>query len=191
MKNGSEPYFRGLAQFIIIRCLILDVGLLSTFVAIFSIMGVKIVTKEIVNRKAKFEYHFLQVFEAGIVLTGTEVKALRLGMANLNDAYCLFDHGNLIVKSMFISEYDHGTIYNHDARRDRRLLLRKPELRKLERRVTEKGLTIVPYRIYFSDRGFAKLEVALAQGKKAFDKRDSIKERDNKRELDRLKKVKL
>lgn len=154
-------------------------------------MGVKIVTKEVLNRKAKFEYSFIQMFEAGLVLTGTEVKALRLGLANLNDAYCLFDNGNLTVKSMFIAEYDHGTIYNHDARRDRRLLLRKPELRKLERRVTEKGLTIVPYRLYFSERGFAKLEIALAQGKKAFDKRDAIKERDNKRDLDRLKKIKL
>ncbi len=154
-------------------------------------MGVKLVTKEIVNRKAKFEYSFIQMYEAGIVLTGTEVKALRQGLANLNDAYCLFDKGNLVVKSMFISEYDHGTIYNHDARRDRRLLLHKSELKKLERRVTEKGLTIVPYRVYFTERGFAKLEVALAQGKKAFDKRETIKERDNKRDLDRLKKIKL
>ncbi|HRO07570.1 MAG TPA: SsrA-binding protein SmpB [Saprospiraceae bacterium] len=154
-------------------------------------MGVKLVTKEIVNRKAKFEYSFIQMYEAGIVLTGTEVKALRQGLANLNDAYCLFDKGNLVVKSMFISEYDHGTIYNHDARRDRRLLLHKSELKKLERRVTEKGLTIVPYRLYFTERGFAKLEVALAQGKKAFDKRETIKERDNKRDLDRLKKIKL
>lgn len=152
-------------------------------------MGVKIVTKEIVNRKAKFEYHFIQMYEAGLVLTGTEVKALRLGLANLNDAYCLIDRGNLVVKSLYISEYDHGTIYNHDARRDRRLLLHKAELKKLERRVTEKGMTIVPYRLFFNDRGFAKLEVALAQGKKAFDKRETIKERDNQRELDRLKKI--
>ena len=154
-------------------------------------MGTKLVTKEIVNRKAKFEYSFINMYEAGLVLTGTEVKALRLGLANLNDAYCLFDQGNLMVKNMFISEYDHGTIYNHDSRRDRRLLLRKSELKKLERRVTEKGYTIVPYRLYFSERGFAKLEVALAQGKKAFDKRESIKERDSKRDLDRLKKIKL
>ncbi|MCE2790362.1 MAG: SsrA-binding protein SmpB [Saprospiraceae bacterium] len=154
-------------------------------------MGQKTHVKGIVNRKAKFEYSFIQMFECGLVLTGTEVKALRQGLANLNDAYCLFDHGNLTVKNMFISEYEHGTIYNHDARRDRRLLLRKSELRKLERRVTEKGLTIVPYRLYFSDRGFAKLEIALAQGKKAFDKRETIKERDSKRDLDRLKKIKL
>jgi SsrA-binding protein len=154
-------------------------------------MGVKLVTKEIVNRKAKFEYHFIQMYEAGIVLTGTEVKALRLGLANLNDAYCLIENGNLTIKSLFISEYDHGTIYNHDARRDRRLLLKRSELNKIDRRITEKGMTVVPYKIYFSDRGFAKIEVALAQGKKAFDKRDSIKERDNKRELDRLKKIKI
>ena len=151
----------------------------------------KIITKEIVNRKAQFEYHFLQTFEAGLVLTGTEVKALRQGLANLNDAYCVFDHGHLIIKSMFIAEYDHGTIYNHDARRDRFLLMRKPELKKLLRRVEEKGLTIVPYRLYFSERGFAKIEIALAQGKKAYDKRDTMKERDQKRELDRLKKIKL
>lgn len=152
----------------------------------------KFVPKEIVNRKAKFEYHFLQSFEAGIVLTGTEVKAMRQGLANLNDAYCVFErNGILVVKNMFIAEYDHGTIYNHDARRDRLLLLKKPELKKLLRRVDEKGLTIVPYRLYFSERGFAKLEIALAQGKKAFDKRETMKERDNKRELDRLKKIKL
>lgn len=147
--------------------------------------------KEIVNRKAKFEYAFLQVFEAGIVLTGTEVKALRQGLANLTDAYCLFEHDNLTVKNMFIAEYDHGTVYNHDARRDRRLLLKRSELNKLERRVTEKGLTIVPYRLYFSERGFVKLEIALAQGKKAFDKRETIKERDNKKAMERIKHIKL
>lgn len=154
-------------------------------------MGVKISNKEILNRKAKFEYSFIQQYEAGLSLTGTEVKALRQGLANLTDAYCLFDHGNLTVKNLFIAEYDHGTVYNHDARRDRRLLLRKPELKKLERRVAEKGYTIVPYRLYFSERGFAKLEIALAQGKKEFDKRETLKERDNKRELDRVKKIKL
>ncbi|MFZ1705755.1 MAG: SsrA-binding protein SmpB [Saprospiraceae bacterium] len=152
----------------------------------------KFVPKEIVNRKAKFEYHFLQTFEAGLALTGTEVKALRQGLANLNDAYCIFEKGGiLVVKSLYIAEYDHGTIYNHDARRDRLLLLKKAELKKLIRRVDEKGLTIVPYRLYFSDRGFAKLEIALAQGKKAYDKRESLKEKDNKRELDRVKKIRL
>ncbi len=164
---------------------------ITTFVPLFYIMA-KFTSKEIVNRKAKFEYHFLQSYEAGLVLKGTEVKAMREGLANLNDAYCLFEKsGVLVVKNMFIAEYDYGTVYNHDARRDRYLLLRKPELKKLQRRVEEKGLTIVPYRLYFSERGFAKLEVALAQGKKAFDKRETMKERDNKREMDRLKKIKL
>jgi len=145
--------------------------------------------KEIVNRKAKFEYHFLQEFEAGIVLQGTEVKALRHGNANLTDAYCIFDRGRLMVKSMYIGEYDHGNIYNHETRKDRILLLRKSELKKLERRVTEKGLTIVPYKLYFNDRGFVKLQIILAQGKKEFDKRETIKERDSKRELQRIKKI--
>ena len=142
---------------------------------------------EIVNRKAKYEYHNLDTYEAGIVLTGTEVKAIRSGNANMTDAYCLFDKGNLVLKSFYIGEYEQGNIHNHEPRRDRRLLLRKPELRKLERRVNEKGLTIVPYKVYISDRGFIKIELWLAQGKKAFSKKETIKERDLKREMDRNK----
>lgn len=145
-------------------------------------------TKEIVNRKAKFEYSFLQGFEAGIMLKGTEVKSLRVGNANLNDAYCLFVNGELFIKSLFIAEYDFGNVNNHETRRDRKLLLRKPELKKIERRVTEKGMSVVPYKIFFSERGFAKIEIFLAQGKKSFDKRTSIKEKDMKRDLDRMKK---
>lgn len=145
--------------------------------------------KEIVNRKAKFEYHFVQEFEAGIALTGTEVKSLRQGNANLSDAYCLKDGKFLILKSMYIGDYKEGNLYNHENRRDRILLLRKTELRKIERRITEKGMTVVPYRVYFSDRGFVKITIALAMGKKEFDKRETIKERDNKRELDRVKKM--
>ncbi|HPK09588.1 MAG TPA: SsrA-binding protein SmpB [Saprospiraceae bacterium] len=146
--------------------------------------------KEIVNRKAKFEFHFLSEYEAGIVLTGTEVKSIKLGNANLTDAYCLFDnHGNLILKSLFIAEYELGNVHNHETRRDRRLLLRKTELSKLQKRVTEKGMTIVPYKIYFSERGLIKVQVILAQGKKSFDKRETIKERDNKRDLQRIKKL--
>jgi len=146
-------------------------------------------TKEILNRKAKFEYNFLQGFEAGIMLTGTEVKSLRKGEGNLRDAYCLFSNQELYIKSLFIAEYDHGNLNNHETRRDRKLLLRKPELRKLEKKSVEKGLTIVPYRIFFSERGFAKVELFLAQGKKSFDKRQNIKEKDAKRDLDRLKKL--
>lgn len=148
-------------------------------------------TKEIVNRKAKFEYHFVQQFDAGIALTGTEVKSIRQGNANLTDAYCIFDNkGSLMVKNMYIAEYDHGNIYNHQTRRDRYLLLKKSELKKLERRVSEKGMTIVPYKLFFSERGFVKLTIVLAQGKKSYDKRESIKERDYKREEDRLSKYK-
>ena len=119
------------------------------------------------------------------MLKGTEVKAMRAGNANLSDAYCIFDDGNLIIKSMFIAEYDHGNVNNHETRADRRLLLRKPELKKIKKKLDEKGLTLVPYKIYFSDRGFVKLNIWLAQGKKSFDKRNSIKEKDVKRDLDR------
>lgn len=146
---------------------------------------------EIVNRRAEFEYHFLDTFEAGISLTGTEIKSLRGGNANINDAFCFFENGELYIKNMYIKEYAFATYFNHEARRTRKLLLRKLELRKLERRVKERGLTIVPYRLYFSERGFAKVEIALAQGKKSFDKRESIKEKDQRRDLDRMKKIKL
>ena len=144
--------------------------------------------KEIVNRKAKFEYAFLQEYSAGIMLTGTEVKSLRMGNANLKDAYCIFKNGELYIRNLYIAEYDHGNIFNHEPRRERKLLLRRTELKKLERRVTEKGLTIVPYKIFFSDRGLAKVQIALGQGKKTYSKKDVIKERDLKRELDRMKK---
>jgi len=143
---------------------------------------------EIVNRRAKFEYHFLQSYEAGILLSGTEVKSIKSGNANLSDAYCLFMNGELYIKSLYIAEYSHGNVHNHETRRDRKLLLRRPELKKLDRRVREKGLTIVPHRIYISDRGFIKIEIALAQGKRAYDKRESIKEKDVRRDLDRMKK---
>jgi len=148
-------------------------------------------TPEIINRKARFEYHFVSTFEAGLLLKGTEIKSIRKGNVNLSDAYCTFDNGELFVRNLYIAEYENGTYSNHEPRKVRKLLLRRPELRKLERRVLEKGMTIVPYRMYFNERGFVKLEIALAQGKKAFDKRESIKERDNKRELDKLRKIRL
>ena len=143
---------------------------------------------EIINRKAKFEYHFLAEFEVGIVLTGTEIKSVRMGEVNMKDAYCLFKDGELWLKSLFIAEYKFGNQNNHETRRDRKLLLKKPELRKLEKKVKEKGFTIVPYRMFIGERGFAKMEIVLGQGKKSYDKRDAIKQRDNKRELDRMKK---
>jgi SsrA-binding protein len=149
----------------------------------------KKVTKEIVNRKAKFEYQFIQEFEAGLVLSGTEVKSIRDGNANLTDAYCFFQGPHLWVKSMYIGEYDHGTIYNHETRRDRILLLKKSELKKIKRRMDEKGMTLIPYKIYFSDRDIVKVQIVLAQGKKMFDKREDLKEKDVKREMDRMKKI--
>lgn len=145
--------------------------------------------KEIVNRKAKYEYSFVQEFEAGMVLTGSEVKSIRQGNANLTDAYCLFIGDHLWVKNMYIAEYDQATMYNHETRRDRILLLKKTEIRKIKRRIEEKGMTLIPYKVYFNDRGFVKVLIALAQGKKSFDKRDDIKDRDIKRELDRVKKA--
>ncbi|MBP7273375.1 MAG: SsrA-binding protein SmpB [Saprospiraceae bacterium] len=144
---------------------------------------------EIVNRKAQHEFFFVSNYEAGVMLNGTEVKSVREGNANLNDAYCYFNRGELWLKNMYIKEYFQGTYNNHVARRDRKLLLNRQELKKLERRVTEKGMSIIPFKLYFSERGFAKIEIALAQGKKAFDKRETIKERDTKRELDRVKKM--
>ncbi len=139
---------------------------------------------EIVNRKATHLYFFEQTFEAGIVLTGTEVKSIKSGKANLSDAYCAFDHGELWIRNMHISEYESG-LTAHDPKRPRKLLLGKAELKKLERKVNEKGNTIIPYKVYLSERGMIKIEIALATGKKSFDKRESIKERDQKRELDR------
>ncbi len=151
--------------------------------------GVK--TLEIKNRKASFEYQFLAEYEAGIILKGTEIKSIRDGNANLKDAYCFFRKGELFVKNLFIAEYKFGTYNNHEPLRVRKLLLKKTELKKLLRRVKEKGQTIIPYRLYLSDRGLAKLQVQLSQGKKSYDKRATIKDRENKRNLDRLKKMKL
>jgi len=146
---------------------------------------------EIVNRKAAFEYKFLQAYEAGIMLTGTEVKSARTGDVNLKDAFCFFRKGELFIKNLFIAEFKYGNINNHETRRLRKLLLKKTELAKLEKKMKEKGYTLVPYKLYISERGFVKLEVCLSQGKKSYDKRASIKERENKRIMGRLNKIKL
>lgn len=140
---------------------------------------------EIKNRKAKFEYHFIDTYEAGIVLTGAEVKSIKAGHANLNDSYCFFNGDELWVHSMYIKEYSMGTHFDTNTRKDRKLLLNKRELKKIQRQMTDKGMTIVPFRLYTNERDFIKLEIAVAQGKKSFDKRQSIKERDTQRELDR------
>lgn len=146
-------------------------------------------TKEVINRKATYEYHFHSKYEAGVVLQGSEIKSIRAGHVNLSDSYCLFKGNELFLKSMYVKEYDNAGYDNHESRRDRKLLLKKQELKKLLRRVKEKGFSIIPYRVYFSERNLVKIEIALAQGKKSYDKRESIKEKDNKRNLDRLKKI--
>lgn len=145
--------------------------------------------KAIINRKAKFEYHFLSKFEAGVQLTGAEVKSVRAGEANLNDAYCMFKDGELYIRKMYIAEYKMA-VKTMETRRERKLLLKKGELRKIEKKAKEKGFAVVPYQIYTSDRGLIKIEIALAQGKKAYDKRKSIKDRDSQRDLDRAKRDK-
>lgn len=144
---------------------------------------------EIINRRAKFEFHFLSVLEAGMKLTGTEIKSIREGNVNLRDAYCLFKNGELFLYSMFVAEYSYGNQFNHEERRTRKLLLKKGELKKWEKKVKEKGLSIIPYKLYINDRGFAKIELALGQGKKTYDKRDSIKQKDQKRDMDRMRKA--
>jgi SsrA-binding protein len=138
------------------------------------------------NRRAEHEYAFVQEYEAGIVLTGTEIKSIRAGYANLNDAYCTFENGEIHVRGLHISEYANGTYYNHEAKRVRKLLLKRQELKKLERKLKEKGFTIIPFKLYTTERGFAKLGIALAQGKKTFDKRNTLKERDIKRDIDKV-----
>jgi SsrA-binding protein len=142
----------------------------------------------ITNKKARFEYFFEGMLEVGIILTGTEIKSIRFGKASLTEAYCRFSGNELFIHGMHISPYTEGTYNNHDPVRVRKLLLHKREAKKLVRRVTEKGVTIVPYRLYITERGFAKVEIALATGKKSHDKRNVMKERDSKRELDRIKK---
>ncbi|WP_028296037.1 SsrA-binding protein SmpB [Olivibacter sitiensis] len=138
------------------------------------------------NKRASFEYHLLDRYTAGLQLLGTEIKSIRESKANINDSFCAFLNGELYIRNMHIAEYSHGSFYNHEAKRDRKLLLTKKELDKLRVKGEEKGFTIVPLRIFIGERGFAKVEIALAQGKREFDKRESIKERDTKREMARI-----
>lgn len=143
-------------------------------------------SSEIVNRKSDYEFFSVQTFQAGMVLTGTEVKSLREGKASFNDAFCYFwADGSLYIKNLHIAEYNNGTYNNHDSKRTRKLLLKKSELKKMQAKVKEKGYTVIPKRIYFSERGWAKIEIALAQGKKTYDKRDAIKDRDSQRDMQR------
>jgi SsrA-binding protein len=139
------------------------------------------------NRQAGYEYELLEKHVAGMVLTGTEIKSIREGKVNLQDGYCYLNDGEMFVKGINITPYAQGTHYNHESTRERKLLLKRSELKKLEGKIEEKGLTLVPTRLFINDRGLAKLEIAIGRGKKLHDKRDSIKERDAKRELSRLK----
>ena len=140
------------------------------------------------NRKAKFQYEILDKYVAGIKLAGTEIKAIREGKAGIAESFCEFHRGELYVINMHVDEYSHATHFNHNPKSERKLLLNKQELRKLEKQINQSGLTIIPLRLFINDRGLAKLEIALCKGKKTHDKRETIKDRENKRRLDRIKK---
>ena len=139
------------------------------------------------NRKASFEYSFLDTYEAGIVLKGTEIKSIREGKASIQEAYCHFMGEELYIKGMNISPYSNSSFYSHDMTRERKLLLKKTELRRIKSKMEEKGLTIVPVKLYINSRGYAKMQIAVAKGKKIHDKRESIKRKDQERELKRMK----
>lgn len=140
---------------------------------------------KIKNKKAEFEYFLIDEYEAGIQLTGTEIKSIREGKANLNDAYCMFIGNELFVKNMHISEYKTGSHYNHEPKRDRKLLLTKRELRKILTKTNEKGFTVIPTLLFTNEKGLAKIKIALAKGKKQYDKRETLKKKDLQREMDR------
>lgn len=142
-------------------------------------------TVEIKNKKAGFEYHFLNTYKAGIMLSGTEVKSIREGKATLTDSYCIFIEGELYIKNMHIAEYKQGSYNNHEPKRMRKLLITKTEQRKILSKMKEKGTTIIPIQLFFNERGYAKIEIAIARGKKLFDKRESLKEKDVRRQMQR------
>lgn len=141
------------------------------------------------NKKARFEYEILDKYTAGIVLSGTEIKSIREGKASISESFCEFnDKSELFIINMQVDEYSHGSHYNHKSKAERKLLLNRQELKKLQKEVNTSGLTIIPLNLFLNDRGLAKLSIALAKGKKLYDKRENIKDRDNKRDLDRIKK---
>lgn len=145
-------------------------------------------TVNILNKRAKFDFEILDTYTAGIVLTGTEIKSIRLGKAQITEGFCEFANGELFAINTYIEEYAFGNQFNHKSRSERKLLLNKRELRKLERDVQTKGLTIIPLKLFTNEKGIAKLEIGLCRGKKTYDKRESLKEQDTKRDLDRIKK---
>lgn len=142
------------------------------------------------NKRATFDYEILDTYTAGIVLYGTEIKSLRAGKASLVETYCINHNGEIWVKNMYIGEYFYGTYNNHEPRRDRKLLLNKREIRTLSSEIKNTGITLIPTRLFINDKGLAKLVIGLAKGKKQYDKRASLKEKDQKREMDAVKKIK-
>lgn len=138
------------------------------------------------NKRARHEYEFIDSYDAGIQLFGTEIKSIRMGKASIAESFCQFKDGELYIVNMFIDKYEWGTHFNHKTRRERKLLLKKNELRKLERQTKESGLTIIPSSLYINDKGLAKVKIHLARGKKLYDKRESIKTKDLRRDLDRF-----
>ncbi len=142
----------------------------------------------ILNKRARFDYEILETFNAGIVLAGTEIKSIRLGKANITESFCEFSNDELFAINMYIEEYSFGNQFNHKARSERKLLLKKRELKGLARSVQAKGLTIVPLKLFTNEKGLAKLQIGLCRGKKTYDKRESLKEQDTKRDLARIKK---
>jgi SsrA-binding protein len=145
-------------------------------------------TINIQNKRARFDYEIIENYTAGIVLTGTEIKSIRLGKANITESFCEFNNNELFAINTSIDEYTHGNQFNHNARSERKLLLNKRELKSLHKNVQAKGLTIIPLRLFTNEKGIAKLDIGLCRGKKTYDKRESLKERDTNRDLDRIKK---
>ena len=146
-------------------------------------------TANILNKRAKFDYEIIETYSAGIVLTGTEIKSIRLGKANITESFCEFnDHNELFAINTSIEEYSFGNQFNHKARSERKLLLTRKELKSLEKSIDTKGLTIIPLRLFTNEKGLAKLEIGLCRGKKTYDKRESLKEQDTKRDIERIKK---
>lgn len=137
------------------------------------------------NKRAEFDFEILQRFEAGIVLTGSEIKSIRNGGGSINEAFCIMRNGELFIKNMTIPEYSHGSYANHEPTRLRKLLLKKRELEKIDSKIREKGFSVIPVRLFMNERGLVKIEVALARGKKKFDKRQSVKQKETKREMER------
>ncbi len=140
------------------------------------------------NKKASFEYEFLEKFTAGIQLTGTEIKSIRAGKASIVEGYCFLKDGELFIKNMYIAEYEQGSYNNHNPKRDRKLLLNRTEINKLVKKKKDVGLTIVPLKVFINKKGYAKLDIALAKGKKLHDKRHDLKDKDAKRQMDRAMK---